>query len=344
MSKEVTHPLSAGKKVLAGDVGGTKVNLAIFKVDKEAGLRLVAQDRFSSRKHSKLEEVIEKFLTKTGEKVSAACFGIPGPVEGGRVKPSNLEWIVDASEICDTFEFEAVRLLNDLEANAYGLTELAAKDFHVLQKGAPDAEGNRAVISPGTGLGEAGLYFDGQRHHPYACEGGHTDFAPFTDEEIALFRWLKDKFGRVSIERVASGFGIANIYEFLRTTGDYKEKAAIVGELAEGDPGAVISKHAIAADCKLCERTMEMFVRCLGAEAGNMALKTMARGGIFIGGGIPGKILPLLERPTFLEAFNGKGRLEAILRDMRVSIILNDEAALLGAARCAEGILAGVEA
>jgi len=343
VSKEAAHPLSAGKKVLAGDVGGTKANLAIFKVDKEAGLKLVAHDRFPSRKFKRFEEIIEKFLKKTGEKANAAAFGIPGPVAEGRVKPSNLDWVVDASEVQESFGFEAVRLLNDLEANAYGLTELGPKDLHVLQKGAPEAKGNRAVVSPGTGLGEAGLYFDGERHRPYACEGGHTDFAPFTDEEIGLFRWLKDKYGRVSTERVASGFGIANIYEFLRSTENYQEQPAIAGEMAEGDPGAVISKHAMAADCKLCERTMEMFVRCLGAEAGNMALKTMASGGIFIGGGIPAKILPLLERPAFLEAFNGKGRLEPLLRDIRVSVILNDEAALLGAARCAEEILAGIE-
>lgn len=341
MAEQTDPPASAGKFVLAGDIGGTKANLALYQVTKQCGLKLVAQERFPSRKYRGIEEVIAKFIKKVGQKPQAAAIGIPGPVHEGRVKPSNLDWIVDAAVIEAEFELDAVRLLNDLEANAYGLDDLEAKDFHVLQKGAPDAAGNRCVISPGTGLGEAGLYFDGEAYHPFACEGGHTDFAPFTDDEVGLFRWLKDKYGRVSIERVASGFGIANIYEYLRNAGDLREQATIAGEIADSDPGAVISKHAIAADCDLCVRTMEIFVRCLGAEAGNLALKIMARGGVFIGGGIPAKILPLLEKPLFLEAFNGKGRLEEVLRTMRVSLILNDEAALLGAARCAEHILAG---
>ncbi|GAB4167422.1 MAG: glucokinase [Terrimicrobiaceae bacterium] len=319
--------------LLAGDVGGTKTNLALFLFD---GNTLVPQrnERYHSSEFPSLNAILRKFLGRHPLPLFAAGFGVPGPVKDGCARPTNLTWAADEKEIAREFNIPHVAILNDLAANAYGISQLAPTDFATLQEGAPDAAGNRCVVSPGTGLGEAGLYWDGRHHRVWACEGGHTDFAPRNDLEIALLEYLIKRYGHVSIERVASGLGIPNIYEFLRDTGRGTEKPQVAAEIKESEAaGAVIARWAQA--CPMCAQTMEIFITCLAAEAGNMALKSMATGGVYLGGGIPVKILPQLQGTAFLHAFNSKGRLSSVMESMPVKVILNDQAALLGAARYA---------
>ncbi len=323
--------MSSSPVILAGDVGGTKCNLATFAVVGQ-NLSLLRSQRFPSTDFPGLNAIVREFLNGESRTLIGACFGVPGPVRNGRAKPTNLSWGVDAEEVSDEFSIPNVAVLNDLEANAYGITHLTAPDFAVIQKGAPDASGNRCVVSPGTGLGEAGLYWDGRRHHVWACEGGHTDFAPRNDLEVALLQYLQKQFGHVSGERVVSGMGIENIYKFLRDTGRGRELPAVAAEMQTRDPNVVISKYADTGECPMCVKTIEIFIACLGAEAGNLALKTMATGGVYLGGGIPTKLLNHIQSVGFTHAFTDKGRLTSLMESMPVLVILNDQAALLGAA------------
>ncbi len=323
--------------VLAGDIGGTKTWLGIFRAESPAPtatLVLQRAEKFSSPSAGSLQDLVARFLGPQPEPVDHASFGLPGPVSGSHAKLVNLPWEVDASVLAGHFGLRTCSLINDLEANAWGIGELDPADFCVLQGGAPRASGNMAVISPGTGLGEAGLYFDGHRHHPFACEGGHCDFAPHTETELALLDYLFRLHGHVSCERVLSGsMGIPNIYQFLRDSGRAQETPAIARQIAEGDTGAVISRAAAEGSCPLCRQTMQIFAGTLGAEAGNLALKTMATGGVFIGGGIATKNLPLLQEPLVIEAFRAKGRFRPFMENIPLRVILNERAALLGAAR-----------
>ena len=316
--------------VLAGDIGGTKVNLATFRIQGHQ-LVLLRNERYPSASHDGLPAIIRKFLAGDDSHILAASFGIPGPVHGTRARATNLDWEIDATDISREFHIPNVSLLNDLAANAHGLSHLGPSDFAVLQQGAPDASGNRCVVSPGTGLGEAGLYWDGHRYHVWACEGGHTDFAPRNDLEIALLEHLMKQFKHVSVERVASGMGIENIYKFLRDTGRGNELPEVKAAMLTADPNRVISQFADSGKCPMSRRTLEIFAACLGAEAGNMALKTMSLGGVFIGGGLPAKVLTYLSSPNFLDAFNDKGRMSALMQKIPVVVILNDQTALLGA-------------
>ncbi len=326
--------------ILAGDVGGTKCNLALFSLTGGA-LTLLRNQRYPSTGYPGLPAIIREFLEKESRPILAAGFGVPGPVKNGRAKPTNLTWGVDAEELSEEFGFLHVSILNDLAANAYGISQLAPSDFAIIQKGAPDAEGNRCVVSPGTGLGEAGLFWDGRRHHVWACEGGHTDFGPRNELEIALLEYLIKQHGHVSYERVVSGMGIENIYKFLRDTDRGKELPKIADEMKTGDVGLIVSKYAETGECAMCVQTLEIFIGCLGAEAGNMALKAMATGGVYLGGGIPAKMLNRIHSVAFLHPFNDKGRLSSLTQSMPVKVILNDQAALLGAARHAlEGAVA----
>ncbi len=318
--------------ILAGDIGGTKSNLATFAV-KDGAFTMLRNKRFPSASYAGLNAIVREFLEDEKSPVLAACFGVPGPVKHGRAKPTNLTWGVDAKEISEEFNIRYVEILNDLAANACGISELKPSDFAVIQAGDPEAEGNRCIVSPGTGLGEAGLFWDGRRHHVWACEGGHTDFGPRNDLEIALLEYLIKLYGHVSYERIASGMGIENIYKFLRDTGRGKENAVVAAELKKEDAGFVISHHAEVGDCTMCVQTIEMFLGVLGAEAGNMALKAMATGGVYLGGGIPAKMLTHLKSVAFTHPFNDKGRLSGLMQSMPVKVILNDQAALLGAAR-----------
>lgn len=329
-----SHP--ASHLILAGDIGGTKTNLAILQVI-ETGIGhefvTIRKNRYPSAEYSSLNTILREFFAEDKRKVVSACFGVPGPVKDGKVKPTNLTWAVDAQDIRNEFGFHSVQVINDLLANAYGIMELKPSDFEQLNPAAAKAEGNRAVCSPGTGLGEAGLFWDGKTHQPWASEGGHTDFAPRNATEVALLEFLMKEFGHVSYERILCGQGLENVYRFLRDTGRGPERPEVAAEMKKTDAAAVISGHALKGDCALCMQTLEIFVQILGAEAGNLALKCMAIGGVYLGGGIPAKILPRLRTAAFLHAFTDKGRLSGLVQSIPVYVVLNDEAAVLGAAR-----------
>jgi len=332
-------PPHRSEHILAGDIGGTKCNIALFSVDRsEAGDQLVSlrTRRFASASYPRLNTILRQFLAKETLFIQAACFGVPGPVHKGEAKLTNLPWGVNGQEIAEEFSIPSVHLMNDLAANAYGIAELKSTDFLTIQKGGVDSEpGNRCVISPGTGLGEAGLYWDGKRYSVWACEGGHADFAPRSELEMALLQYLVRHFGHVSCERVISGQGIQNIFNFLRDTGRGEPAPEVIAEMATEDTAYVVSKHAHSGSCSTCVQTMEIFVGCLAAEAGNLALKTMATGGVYLGGGIPIRNAERIKSTVFLHAFTDKGRMEGLMRRMPIQIILNDQAALLGAARYA---------
>lgn len=320
--------------ILAGDIGGTSTRLALFE-KTEGRLKSVAEHKYPSREFKNLDDILRLFISNHKQPVDHACFGIAGPVKNGQVKTPNLPWTVEAKRLAEGLNLRTVGLINDLEANAYGISELGPQDFVILNEGAPDALGNAAVISVGTGLGEAGIYWDGTRHRPFASEGGHADFAPHDQLEADLLLYLKKKFGHVSWERVVSGPGLYNIYQFLRDTGRCQEAPDIREAMREGDPPAVIAYAALENRCPLSGQAMDLCISCYGAEAGNLALKLMATGGVFLGGGVSPKILPKLQGAGFMKAFADKGRFRSFLEAIPVRVILNDKTALLGAAHCA---------
>ena len=323
--------------ILAGDIGGTKTHLALFADPTGARAERVAGASYASRDHAHLVEILEHFLGQNGTpEIHHAAFGIAGPIIKQRVETTNLPWVIDGPALQAALGARSVVLLNDLEANAQGIAMLGPEDFAVLQQGAPGATGTRAVIAAGTGLGEAGLYWDGRRHRPFASEGGHADFSPSNPGEDELLLYLRERFGpHVSWERVLSGPGLLNLYEFLRDTERGTESSRVRQAMLSGDPGAIISSEALHGTDPLCERALDLFIRLYGAEAGNLALKLLSTGGVFIGGGIAPKNLPRMLDGRFLAAFLDKGRLRPVLEAMSVSVILNQETALLGAARCA---------
>jgi glucokinase len=320
--------------ILAGDIGGTHTRLAIFT---RRGVRLepVVEETFASRDAANLESLVTRFVSSQDLPVDVACLGIAGPVRNGRSEATNLPWVIDAGQLAQQVRIETVQLLNDLEAFAYGIALLPPADVVVLNQGTPDASGNAAVIAAGTGLGEAGLYWDGQEHHPFACEGGHTGFAPSDPLQLELLDHLMREFDHVSWERVLSGPGLHSIYRFLRDTGRGEEPAWLTREMQQRDPSAIISELALAGSSVLCEQTLDLFVSLYGSEAGNVALKLMATGGVYIGGGIAPKIIRKLTEPLFMEAFVAKGRLKPLLQDIPIYVVMNDKTALLGAARVA---------
>jgi glucokinase len=320
--------------ILAGDIGGTSTRLALFEIRNNA-LRAVMERTYPSREHSGLREIVSRFMAEHRPNVEHASFGVAGPVVDGRVKTPNLPWVIDAQDLAGELGLATTGLLNDLEANAYGVAALADSDFVSLNAGAPGASGNAAVIAAGTGLGEAGLYWDGQRHRPFAAEGGHADFAPRNPAEIELLRYLLQTYEHVSYERALSGPGLHNIYKFLRDTGRAKECGLVVEEMRSRDPAAVISRAGLEERCELCVRALDMFVAIYGAAAGNLALKIMARAGVYIGGGIAPQIVSKLKGPAFMEAFTDKGRLKPVCEAIPVRVILNPKTALLGSARFA---------
>jgi glucokinase len=323
-------------KILAGDVGGTNSRMAVFE-ERGGKLDVLWSKAYPSKDHASLVEVVRAASDEAGQRIDAASFGVAGPVQNGVCRATNLPWVVEASDLARALGLASAGLINDLEANAYGLAALARRDLKTLRVGEAGAHGNRALIAAGTGLGEAGLYWDGREHHPFACEGGHASFSPTTvagDEvEIDLLRWLAERHGHVSWERVVSGPGLHSIYQFLRDTGRYTEPADLGRRIAGADPAATISQAASRGECDLAVQSLTLFVKLYGAEAGNLSLKIMSTGGLYIGGGIAPKIASWLERPIFLEAFLDKGRLRPVLEAMPVHIVLNDKAALLGAAR-----------
>lgn len=319
--------------ILAGDIGGTNARLAYFQ-PQNGHLRLVSERVFPSREHSELGEIVSRFVNDSGTQPEAACFGIAGPVRNGRVETSNLPWVIEQSRLAKQIHLPATLLINDLEASAWGIGALSEADLVPLN-GVSGTTGNQAVIAPGTGLGEAGLYWDGSRHHVFACEGGHTDFAPQGELQIELLRFLKTRFGHVSYERILSGPGLVNVYEFLRDIGHGKESSELATTMQSHDPAAAISHAALAGTDKLAEQALDLWIAVYGAESSNWALKAMATGGLYLAGGITPKILPKLKGPLFMQAFLEKGRMRPLVESMPVHVVTNEKAGLLGAARCA---------
>jgi len=319
--------------ILAGDIGATRVRLAAFETEGNR-LQCVVEKSYPSQQHSGLSQILSQFIKTEGIPVHSACLGVAGPVRGGRSKISNLPWIIDSRELAQQLKLDSVGLLNDLEAYAYGIDALESKDFITLGEGVEDAEGNRAVISARTGLGMAGLYWDGFRHHPFACEGGHADFAPRNALEMELLGYLQKKYGRISCERILSGPGIKNIYDFLRDTRRADEPEWLRQQMdAAADAPPLISQLGLEGNAAICDQSLSILVSIFGAETGNVALKFMSTGGIFIGGVIAAKIVPKMKDSMFMQAFLDKGRMETLLKDMTVKIIVNDDCGMIGAAR-----------
>lgn len=327
--------------ILAGDIGGTNTRLAIVQRDDQGRLRIVVESTFRSARYEALHLIVREFLERQEERPQAACFGVAGPVHENRCKTMNLSWIVDAAELAADSHIPHVAVINDLEANGYGISCLEERDFFVINPGDPQAAGHGAVVSPGTGLGEAGLFWDGSRYIPIPTEGGHTDYGPRTPLEYELGQYLTPKYDHLSYERIVSGPGLVNIYQFLLETGRGTQPDWLAAELQEADDkAAVISNAGMAGKCPVCEWTLDIFLSLFGAEAGNVAMTFMARGGVWLGGGIVVKILPRLKATShFLDGFTSKGRLRRVMEKIPVRVILNDKTALLGAASFAFSML-----
>jgi glucokinase len=319
--------------ILAGDIGGTNARLALFDV-RNGQFNLVTATIFPSRNYSGLDQIVSEFVQTSGVRPAQACFGVAGPVTNGEVETSNLPWKIQSRRLAAELKINKALLINDLEATGWGVGALSANDLVALTQ-ISDTAGNQALIAAGTGLGEGGLYWDGSRHHVFASEGGHCDFAPADNLQLELFRYLHARYGHVSYERVLSGPGLVNIFEFLRDSGRGKVPSWLSAEMKVMDPAAAISAAAMEGKCPLSEQAMDIFVSIFGAEAGNLGLKIKATGGVFLAGGIAPKILPKLATPLFLDAFLNKGRLRHLMEVMPVKVIINDKLALLGAARCA---------
>ncbi|NGX62701.1 MAG: Glucokinase [Candidatus Anoxychlamydiales bacterium] len=319
--------------LLSGDIGGTNTRLALYEYKKP--LTLIKENRFLSSSYSTLLSAIHDFLKDEKTQIEAASFGVAGPVKDGKCQTTNIPWFIDIFEIKKDLKIEKAYLLNDLEANAYGIECLKEKEFLILNEG-EDVKANACIVAAGTGLGEAGMYFDGKRLKPFACEGGHTDFAPQNDLEIELLKFLQKKHGHVSYERVLTGSGIYNLYEFLVENGHEPKDEQLDEELKNHvEPQVIITKKGMNKENKTCERVLDWFSSIYGAEAGNAALKFFALGGVYIGGGIAPRILDKLETGNFMKAFADKGRFSSLMMSMPVKVILNDRAALLGASNFA---------
>jgi glucokinase len=320
--------------LLAGDIGGTKTNLAIFSTER--GLRdPLLEATFPSSHYPSLEAVVQEFLGQTRLKVDRASFGVAGPVINGQATITNLPWKMDEAELKRAFNLSAVRLINDLESIANAVPILEPADLHTIHQGTAVQHGAIAVIAPGTGLGEAFLTWDGNDYEAHPTEGGHTDFAPTDALQMGLLQFMLKRFDHVSYERVCSGMGLPNLYDYLKQSGYAPEPDWLAKALVDaGDRTPIIVNAALEGKpgSELCVATLKMFVSILGAEAGNMALKVLSTGGVYLGGGIPPRILSVLASSTFTEAFRDKGRFAPVLTRMPVYVILNPKSALLGAA------------
>lgn len=329
-------------KVLSGDIGGTKVNLGVFEV-KNQQVHSIFELSFASRDYNSLEEIIALFLIQyKGKDIISASFGVAGPVINNRSDITNLPWIIDAEKIQHQFGWQVVSLINDLEANAWGISSLDESDYIILNQGTlthnklNKTEGNASIIAAGTGLGEAGLFWTGQQHIPFASEGGHTNFCPATEKEFRLYQFLSKKYnGHVSWERIVSGMGLENLYLFLCHEDNIQPPPWLTQEMAI-DAAAAISKAAIGKKDKRCQQALDWFVYLYGVEAGNHALKIMSKGGVYLGGGIAPKIINQLQSGGFMRGFCDKGRMQHLLKAMPVKVIMNEKTALYGPALYAE--------
>lgn len=323
--------------IIAGDIGGTKTNVALFEADGENLGRIAVQQSFPSGKYDSLEKILGEFVAAhKPENLTHACFGVAGPVVAGRVETPNLAWKVSGETLAKTLGVNHVGLINDLEATAYGIEELKPEQFHTLNEGDAERKGHRALIAAGTGLGMAGIFFDGKHYSPIASEGGHADFAPRNEREFQLLLYLNEKIGgRVSYERVLSGPGLFNVYSFLRDRGYYEEPQWLADEIASGDRTAPVSRAGLEGRVEIAVKALEMFVEIYGAMSGNLALIMKSFGGLYVGGGIAPKIIEKLKDGTFMRTYSDKGRMSGLVESIPVRIILDDKTALYGAARCA---------
>lgn len=326
--------------LLAGDVGGTKTHVALFE-GRGASLRLVEERRLPSRDYRSLTQLVQAAMGRHAGRLRAACFGVAGPVVNGQwCTATNLPWVIDAKALARTLRVPCVHLLNDLEALAYSVPHLPRTQLFTVNRGKPVARGAIAVIAAGTGLGEAALVWDGAGYRAVPSEGGHTEFGPRNSIEIELLRHLQKRFGHVSYERLASGPGKVNVYEFLRDTGRGKETAALRARLSAGDYSAGISEAGLDGTSALCAKALDIFMEIFGAEAGNLALKVLAGGGVYVGGGIAPTLLKKFKDGTFMRGFLDKGRFQRFMRQLPVHVILEQKAGLLGAARFAAQLAA----
>lgn len=323
--------------IIAGDIGGTKTNVALFEeVAGRVGAPL-AQQSYPSARYGSLEEILRDFVSQHPQaSITHACFGVAGPVVHGHIDATNLTWEVYDFKLAEAVGVPSVRLINDLEATAFGIGELGPEQLYTLNEGEGGRAGHRALIAAGTGLGMAAIYFDGAGFRPMPSEGGHIDFAPRNEREFELLTYLREQIGgRVSYERVLSGIGIHNIYTFLRDRGHGEEPAWLAEEIRTGDPTAAISRAALAGKSELAVQTLEIFVEVYGAMAGNLALLLKSVGGLYVGGGIAPKIMPKLTDGTFMKNYGDKGRMAGLVMSIPVRVILDDKTALYGAARAA---------
>ena len=324
--------------IMAGDIGGTKTNVALFEVQGGELSAPISQQSFPSGKYVSLDKILAEFIAgqHPPQPVTHACFGIAGPVVEGRVETPNLAWNVSDQSLAQTLNVARVGLINDLEATAYGVETLKEAQLYTLNEGEGGRVGHRGLIAAGTGLGMAGIFWDGRNYLPLASEGGHMDFAPRTTIEIDLFRYMSEKLGgHVSYERVLSGPGLYNIYSFLRDQKFADEPEWLAEEIKNGDKTAAVSKAALSGKSELAMEALDLFTEIYGAMAGNLALLMKATGGLFIGGGIAPKIIEKLKDGSFMAAFKDKGRLSSLVASIPVHVILDDKTALYGAARCA---------
>lgn len=320
--------------LLAGDTGGTKTNLALFR-DEKNWREPIGDATFQSGDYPSLEALVQAYLAQQRVSIDHASFGVAGPVMDGRATITNLPWKMDEKTLQDELHISSVSLLNDLDAIAHAVPYLDQRDVATINEGQAKPEGAIAIIAPGTGLGEAFLTWNGRSYQPHSSEGGHADFAPSNPLEVDLLRYLLERFPHVSYERVCSGKGFPNIYAYLKDAGHAVEPDWLAAELAQAtDTTPVIMKAALESDtpCEIASATLNIFVSILGAEAGNMALKVLATGGVYLGGGIPPRILPYLSSERFMQSFCNKGRLGKMLTTIPVHVILNPKIALLGAA------------
>ena len=320
--------------VLAGDVGGTKTNLGLYERGRK-GPRLLVSATYPSQEARGLEPLVSRFLKENPGSVRSACLGIPGPVLRGRSRTTNLPWVVSEAGLRRRFGWDRITLLNDLEATAHGIPVLGKHRFAALNRTRMQPSETRALLAPGTGLGISLLLARPEGLLALPSEGGHVDFAPSNEDEVDLWRYLRDRYGHVSIERILSGPGIVDIYAWLHATGRFRKTSGVRRRLAETDPAPAITGGALEGNDPACMETLQRFTSILGAAAGNVALTAMATGGVYLGGGIPPKILPLLRNGPFLEAFRNKGRFRGLLEGIGIRVLLDERTAMMGAARYA---------
>jgi glucokinase len=319
-------------RYLAGDIGGTKTRLALF-AHEHGACEAYEKESFLSQEYVSLEEIVHVYLAKKPYRITGASFGVAGPIIGQKARVTNLEWVVDQASLTELLGGIEVHLLNDLQAISSAVPNLKPGDYEQIIPGKPEEHGAIGVIAPGTGLGEGFLIWNGERYQPQPSEGGHTSFGPQTSLQLELLNYMDDYYDHVSYERVCSGMGIKNLYTFLRTVKGLEEPDWLSDMLqAAGDPAPIIAEMAINKKAEICVQTMNLFLSILGSEAGNLALKVLATGGIFLGGGIPRRIMPLLRGDTFRQGFIDKGRFAGILNRVPVYVITHPHAGVFGAA------------